>query len=73
MKKSEISKTLRAARDLMNNGGKHWIKGALSRRKQGEVSYCALGGIQAALGVTRHTHKLNQNTRPVARAGECDS
>lgn len=67
-KKSEVQKVLRAARDLMNHGGKHWIKGRLSRTTKGEKSYCALGGIQAALGMKSHSHKLNNNTRPVAIA-----
>jgi hypothetical protein len=36
------------ARELMNDNGRHWIKGQLSGKKNGEVAYCSLGGIDRA-------------------------
>ena len=51
-----VADALLAARELMNDGGNHWIKGKirlpqLFKRKNGlqtETCYCSIGAIQAA-------------------------
>lgn len=54
----QVAKALRAARDLMNHGGKHWIKGTEKKQlENGEWGYCSIGGVSK---VTRgHSWKTN--------------
>lgn len=44
MKSSEF---LRECLKKMNNGGKHWIKGAYSQLDDGETRYCSVGAMKA--------------------------
>lgn len=43
---------LRKAIELMNNGGKHWVKGSFFRPigDGGSVGYCAVGAIATSVG-----------------------
>lgn len=40
------ARTLRSALRRMNRGGKHWVQGQLTRRKDGELSFCSVGSIR---------------------------
>jgi len=45
----EIAKGLELALSLMNDGGKHWIKGAWRKKNmKGELCFCTNGGINEA-------------------------
>jgi hypothetical protein len=45
----DVADVLLKARDLMNNRGKHWIKGQMKKRlSNGEYGYCSMGAIEAA-------------------------
>ncbi len=68
MTKKEISRILREARDLMNDGGKHWIKGKLSRTSKGEKSYCAIGAVCTVVGVRRSQTRISKEARPALLA-----
>lgn len=49
---TRVAETLRAARDKMNDNGKHWTTGALAAPAEedlGIMRYCAIGGMNAAL------------------------
>lgn len=49
------AEVLRAARDLMNHGGRRWIKGSFRKKNQeGVTCYCAIGAITEA---TKHLPK----------------
>ena len=51
---TRVAKTLRDARDKMNDSGKHWTQGTLAESILGEIGvmrYCSIGGINAALDV----------------------
>lgn len=63
---SRIAEILRAARDRMNHGGKHWIQGAEQGRlgdyRDGidendplfhELGYCSIGSIKEETGTSR--------------------
>jgi hypothetical protein len=44
----KVAKCLLDARELMNNGGKHWTRGAFKRRlDKDEYAYCSIGAIRA--------------------------
>lgn len=45
---SVVAKKLRAALELMNNGGKHWGKGSyrIYDDATGEFSYCSVGAVR---------------------------
>lgn len=52
---------LRAARELMNDGGRHWIKGGLARTAarystapdaREAVEFCSIGGVENVLATT---------------------
>lgn len=43
-----IYEILSNARKLMNDEGKHWLKGRLSRKKKIGMCYCSIGAIRAA-------------------------
>ena len=45
--RARVREILRSARDKMNDEGKHWIKGRLSRKKAVGMCYCSLGAINA--------------------------
>lgn len=43
----EVSRALLAAVELMNDTGRHWIRGHFrARNADGETAYCAIGGIR---------------------------
>lgn len=42
---SEVGKLLMAARELMNDKGRHWIRGAIKAKINGEMCYCSLGAL----------------------------
>lgn len=46
--KKRTREILKTARFLMNDNGKHWIKGRLSRKKSVGMCYCSIGAIRAA-------------------------
>lgn len=43
-----VARLLSNARELMNDGGKHWIKGRLEQASWLGASYCAMGGLGKA-------------------------
>lgn len=43
---------LRDARNNINDNGKHWIKGALRRKRKDGYAYCSVGAINAVEGIT---------------------
>lgn len=43
-----VARALERAREMMNDSGSHWIKGAMRSRMEQGMCYCALGGIYAA-------------------------
>lgn len=44
-----VAQCLLDARELMNSGGRHWIKGWLRKKNgKGEACYCSIGAIRAA-------------------------
>ena len=49
---SEISDKILEARELMNNRGKHWLRGAFRSKnpKTGEVSFCSVGAVREVGG-----------------------
>jgi hypothetical protein len=78
-----VAKGLRAARDKMNHGGRHWIKGALRRRMiqndvsnyavgdnpaWGEVGYCSIGGINAVSGRAQSAVVTSKLRGPMKKA-----
>lgn len=42
-----VAEILRAARDKMNNKGKHWTQFKFKEKIDGEFCYCSVGGINA--------------------------
>ena len=44
-----VRSVLSKARKIMNNDGKHWVRGYFKIRREGEYAYCSLGGIREAL------------------------
>lgn len=57
---SIVSEKLLEAREKMNNGGKHWVRGTLRRKNPStqEISYCSVGAIQAIPGDRATKNKL---------------
>lgn len=54
-----VAEILRAARNAMNHGGKHWIKGDYNRKKEDVgMCYCSVGAI--------HNTTKNQAERSAA-------
>jgi hypothetical protein len=68
MTKVEVSRLLRAARDLMNAGGRHWARGRLTRTVRGERSFCAIGAIDTVAGVRPSNEKIRPAARPALQA-----
>lgn len=41
-----VAELIREARELMNNSGKHWVKGEFTRIVDGgEIGYCSMGAL----------------------------
>jgi len=45
----EVARLLKKARLLMNDGGAHWIQGALVRGTGKHTKYCSIGGLTASV------------------------
>ena len=44
----EVAAKLREALQAMNDGGRHWIKGALTgQAEDGSATYCSIGSVEA--------------------------
>jgi hypothetical protein len=50
--RKRLYQILREARDKINNGGEHWIKGALRSRRYNGYAYCSVGAINNVEGIT---------------------
>jgi hypothetical protein len=65
--KKRVREILIESRNLMNDGGKHWIKSRLSRKRtNGEVSYCSVGSIFA---VTDNVEEREAAIKVLAQKG----
>jgi len=70
MRKKDISRILRQARDLMNQGGKHWTRGKL-RKGRKEPMFCSVGALNAVLGrpnTDKSGYKVDNDNRAVVYA-----
>lgn len=61
---------LRTALELMNNGGRHWIKGKYSKLDQRsfEYSYCSMGAIYQTIKKAPQTYTLYRSRDRALRA-----
>lgn len=63
----EIAEKLRAARDLMNESGKHWVQGKFQYPVSSfaeETRYCAIGAIRKV--VSGDAYKNTEEAREIA-------